>query len=303
MSSRASKFLSLSLALVMTLSLCGGALAAETSEAAYPADLDASAWYYDAAVYVLDNGIMNGTDAGFEASAHVTRATVYQVLYNLEGAPAVESSAVTDVDGHWYADAINWAAQAGLFTGTAFGGDAVITRAGIADIIASYAAYKGILVDTSGMAMQEAPDYASIPADSLEGMTFCYYGKVMTGDQKGNLNPNGQLTRAEFAQVLKNFSVLKPTYVETVVSIPVAAQDGIPAHEIPATLTLPVSASKDAKVPGVVMLHGTGSNRHGLRPGRPPYGRRRHRNPAHRLHGKRRLHRQLPGLQLHLRRH
>ncbi len=77
-------------------------------------------------------------------------------------------------------------------------------------------------------------------------MTFCYYGKVMTGDQKGNLNPNGQLTRAEFAQVLKNFSVLKPTYVETVVSIPVAAQDGIPAHEIPATLTLPVSASKDA---------------------------------------------------------
>ena len=28
-----------------------------------------------------------------------------------------------------------------------------------------------------------------------------------------------------------------------------------------ATLTLPVSASKDAKVPGVVMLHGTGSNR------------------------------------------
>ena len=44
-------------------------------------------------------------------------------------------------------------------------------------------------------------------------MTFCYYGKVMTGDQKGNLNPSGQLTRAEFAQVLKNFSVLKPTYV------------------------------------------------------------------------------------------
>ncbi len=261
MSSRASKFLSLSLALVMTLSLCGGALAAETSEAAYPADLDASAWYYDAAVYVLDNGIMNGTDAGFEASAHVTRATVYQVLYNLEGAPAVESSAVTDVDGHWYADAINWAAQAGLFTGTAFGGDAVITRAGIADIIASYAAYKGILVDTSGMAMQEAPDYASIPADSLEGMTFCFYAGVMTGDQEGNLNPNGQLTRAEFAQVLKNFDALEPSYVETVVTISVPEQDGIPAHEIPGTLTMPASASADAKVPAVVMLHGTGSNR------------------------------------------
>ena len=227
----------------------------------YPADLETGSWYYNAAVYALDNGIMNGTNKGFEPTGTVTRATVYQTLYNMEGKPAVEKTTVTGTEGKWYANAINWAASAGLFEGTEYGTDTVITRSGIATIIADYASYKGITVDTSGMAMKEAPDYDSIPAADLEGMTFCYYGKVMTGDQKGNLNPNGQLTRAEFAQVLKNFSVLKPTYVETVVSIPVAAQDGIPAHEIPATLTLPVSASKDAKVPGVVMLHGTGSNR------------------------------------------
>ena len=227
----------------------------------YPADLETGSWYYNAAVYALDNGIMNGTNKGFEPTDTVTRATVYQTLYNMEGKPAVEKTTVTGTEGEWYANAINWAASAGLFEGTEYGTDTVITRSGIATIIADYASYKGITVDTSGMAMKETPDYDSIPAADLEGMTFCYYGKVMTGDQKGNLNPNGQLTRAEFAQVLKNFSVLKPTYVETVVSIPVAAQDGIPAHEIPATLTLPVSASKDAKVPGVVMLHGTGSNR------------------------------------------
>ena len=227
----------------------------------YPADLETGSWYYNAAVYALDNGIMNGTNKGFEPTGTVTRATVYQTLYNMEGKPAVEKTTVTGTEGKWYANAINWAASAGLFEGTEYGTDTVITRSGIATIIADYASYKGITVDTSGMAMKEAPDYDYIPAADLEGMTFCYYGKVMTGDQKGNLNPNGQLTRAEFAQVLKNFSVLKPTYVETVVSIPVAAQDGIPAHEIPATLTLPVSASKDAKVPGVVMLHGTGSNR------------------------------------------
>ena len=226
-----------------------------------PANLETGSWYYNAAVYALDNGIMNGTNKGFEPTGTVTRATVYQTLYNMEGKPAVEKATVTGTEGEWYANAINWAASAGLFEGTEYGTDTVITRSGIATIIADYASYKGITVDTSGMAMKEAPDYDSIPAADLEGMTFCYYGKVMTGDQKGNLNPNGQLTRAEFAQVLKNFSVLKPTYVETVVSIPVAAQDGIPAHEIPATLTLPVSASKDAKVPGVVMLHGTGSNR------------------------------------------
>ena len=89
-----------------------------------------------------------------------------------------------------------------MFEGTEYGTDTVITRSGIATIIADYASYKGITVDTSGMAMKEAPDYDSIPAADLEGMTFCYYGKVMTGDQKGNLNPNGQLTREQAATIL-----------------------------------------------------------------------------------------------------
>ena len=60
------------------------------------------------------------------------------------------------------------------------------------------------------MAMKEAPDYDSIPAADLEGMTFCYYGKVMTGDQKGNLNPNGQLTRAEFARCSRTSASSSP---------------------------------------------------------------------------------------------
>ena len=226
----------------------------------YPADLDQNAWYYNAAVNVLDAGIMNGTNKGFEPTGTVTRATVYQTLYNMEGQPEATAT-VTDVDGKWYANAINWAAQAGLFEGTEFGTDAVITRAGIADIIADYAAYKGITVPDADGSMESAPDYASIPAENLEGMTFCFYAGVMTGDQKGNLNPDGQLTRAEFAQVLVNFGELEPSYVETVVSIHVDEQDGIPAHDIPATLTMPVSATADAKVPAVVMLHGTGSNR------------------------------------------
>ena len=152
----------------------------------YPADLETGSWYYNAAVYALDNGIMNGTNKGFEPTGTVTRATVYQTLYNMEGKPAVEKTTVTGTEGEWYANAINWAASAGLFEGTEYGTDTVITRSGIATIIADYASYKGITVDTSGMAMKEAPDYDSIPAADLEGMTFCYYGKVMTGDQKGN---------------------------------------------------------------------------------------------------------------------
>lgn len=169
-------------------------------------DLTAGAWYTDAVSYVVEKGTMSGTSATtFAPAGTVSRATVYQTLYNLEGKPAVTTASVTDVTGQWYADAINWAASKGLYEGTTFGQDAAITRSGIATIIADYAEMKGVKADTSGMAMKEAPDYESIPTADLEGMTFCFYANVMKGDQNGNLKPAGDLTRAEFAQVLKNF--------------------------------------------------------------------------------------------------
>ena len=154
--------------------------------------------------------MMSGTGHGyFTPTGDVTRATVYQILYNLEDKPEIASKSVTDVDGKWYADAINWAASEKLFDGTTFGSDAVITRAELAQIIADYAAFKGIEdPDAAGMAMKEASDYEAIPAQYLEGMSFCYYAGIMTGDQAGRLNPTNSLVRAELAQVLLNFGKL-----------------------------------------------------------------------------------------------
>ena len=78
----------------------------------------------------------------------------------------------------------------------------------IADLIAAYADYKGIKAPDADGSMEKAPDYSSIPADSLDGMTFCYYAGIMTGNEAGQLMPAGQLTRVEFAQVLSNFGAL-----------------------------------------------------------------------------------------------
>lgn len=52
----------------------------------------------------------------------------------------------------------------------------------------------------------------------------------------------------------------KAGYSEKTVTFSVPEQDGVPAHEVVGTLTLPDGA--DGAVPAVVMLHGTGSNRH-----------------------------------------
>ncbi len=52
----------------------------------------------------------------------------------------------------------------------------------------------------------------------------------------------------------------KAGYSEKTVTFSVPEQDGVPAHEVVGTLTLPDGV--DGAVPAVVMLHGTGSNRH-----------------------------------------
>lgn len=179
--------------------------------AVIPMDVASDAWYADAVRFNILAGAMNGTDKGFEPGGTLTRAQVVQILYNLAGRPTegVDKAAFHDLAGKWYADAAHWAAFTGIVNGKtdgSFGGDEVITRAETAGIIAGYAAANDIMVDTAGMAMKEAPDYDKIPAEYLEGMTFCFYAEVMTGDQNGSLNPGGVLTRAEMAQIMYNFA-------------------------------------------------------------------------------------------------
>ena len=242
------KLLSLLLTLAMTASLCAPALAQGDKYAGIPA----GAWYETAAKAAVDSGAMTGTEQGFEPDGAVTRGQIYQIVYNLEGKPAADKSALTDTEGQWYAAAADWAVSVKLFTGETFAGNDAVTRAEVAQIVAGYAALNGIVADQSGMAMQEAPDYASIPAQYLPGMTFCYYTGVMVGDAEQNLTPNAGLTRAQLAQVLVNFAKLTPAYTETKVTVKNEGRDVV------AVVTMPTA---EGKVPAVVMNHGHGGNK------------------------------------------
>lgn len=59
------------------------------TEVAMPADVQESDWFYPAVKLVLGKGAMKGTDLGFEPNKELTIASIYQTLYNMEGAPAV----------------------------------------------------------------------------------------------------------------------------------------------------------------------------------------------------------------------
>ena len=107
-----------------------------------PADVQTDDPCYDAVVLALAAGRMQGTGDGFAPAGELTRAEVLQALYNMER-PASVGGALTDVAGQWYADAANWALDAKLIDGTAFGGNAVTTRAEAAQLVADYCAAKG----------------------------------------------------------------------------------------------------------------------------------------------------------------
>ncbi len=124
----------------------------ETSTLPYN-DVDVDDWFYGAAEYAYNNGIMSGMGATqFAPNINLSRAMLAQILYNMESGTPVSSAQFADVvAGAWYADAVNWAAANGTVGGY---GDGIsgpeinISREQIAVILYRYASYKGYNVST-----------------------------------------------------------------------------------------------------------------------------------------------------------
>ena len=137
------RFGALLLALILTCSFSVTAFAA-VEDTGF-SDVDADDWFAASAVYVRDNGVMNGTSTTtFNPDGTTSRGQITAILYRAAGNPAVSGSAdFPDVaDGAYYADAAVWAAANGIVTGYAdgtFGPNDSITRQQLAAILWRYA--------------------------------------------------------------------------------------------------------------------------------------------------------------------
>ena len=103
-------------------------------------DVPADAYYYDAVLWAVENGVTEGTNADgtlFSPNDPCTRAQVVTFLWRAAGCPAPQSSEMpfTDVAaGSYYCDAVLWAVENGITKGTsdtAFSPDAVCSRSQI----------------------------------------------------------------------------------------------------------------------------------------------------------------------------
>jgi hypothetical protein len=89
------------------------------------ADVPADAYYADAVAWADSAGIVEGTDAGFEPNAPVTRQQIAVMLYRYANVLGLDTSARAPLDGFsdggetavWAEDAMRWAVGVGLFEG------------------------------------------------------------------------------------------------------------------------------------------------------------------------------------------
>ena len=83
-------------------------------------DVNAGAFYYDAVLWAVSNGITSGTtDTTFSPDNTVSRAQVVAFLYNYANKPAAANSTFSDVAADaYYAPAVGWAAAQKITSGT-----------------------------------------------------------------------------------------------------------------------------------------------------------------------------------------
>ena len=163
-------------------------------------------WYHEAVDYVLRNNLMGGYGNGlFGPNDTLTRAQFAQILYNKEGRPAVTGGGIfTDVaPSAWCAPAITWAAERGIVGGYGngmFGPNDNITREQLAVMLWRYA---GSPAATDKELHFNDADKAS--GYALDALRWAVENGVMSGKGGGILDPKGLATRAQTAQMLKNF--------------------------------------------------------------------------------------------------
>lgn len=172
-------------------------------------DVKVEQWFYDAVKYVYDNELMNGISATeFNPNGLLTRGTIAQVLFNLEGADADAAAVFDDVPADaWFADAVNWAAANNIVTGYGdgtFGPDNNITREQMAAILYRYAQFKGYDVSAKGD-LTAFTDGDNVSEWAKDALSWCVGVKLINGRDNGTVDALGTATRAEIAQIFMNF--------------------------------------------------------------------------------------------------
>ena len=218
-------------------------------------------WAHNGIDFVVAHKLFAGTsDTTFEPNTKLTRAMLVEILYCLEGEPAVEAeNPFTDVSSDaWYTRAVLWAASNNIVAGIGngrFDPNGTATREQAATILYEYARFKGCDVDVYGDLSLFA-DAGSVSAFARAPMTWAVAEGLISGaviNGRTLLDPQGVTTRAQFAMIMMQYvlNVVKavpeaPTTGETPSAGETPAQQEQQPAETPELTEAPAAAEDSA---------------------------------------------------------
>ncbi|MBQ3085156.1 MAG: S-layer homology domain-containing protein [Clostridia bacterium] len=157
-------------------------------------DIPIEEWCMPAVYFVTQRGLFGGiSETEFSPYSRLTRAQMMTVLARMAGAD------VTPAAGEvWYQRAVNWAVAEGISDGTDPNG--YITREQMITMVWRY------LGEPEGEgSLNRFTDKNKIDGWAKAAMEWAIEYNVISGRGDGTLDPDGSATRAETAQLLKNF--------------------------------------------------------------------------------------------------
>ena len=150
-------------------------------------------WGKEAIDYVVAEGLMNGTsETTFAPNVTTTRAMLMTILARMDGVDTTGSDP-------WYAKGMEWAVAEGVSDGT--NPEGTITREQLAVMLYRYSGSPAVSNDTLTFADADAvSDWA------VDGVKWAVANGILSGKGNNTLDPQGNATRAEVAQMIFNFS-------------------------------------------------------------------------------------------------
>ena len=165
-------------------------------------DVAEEAYYYDAVLWAMENGITNGTDeTHFSPDFSCTRAQAVTFLWRAAGSPKPVSTEMpfTDIEeGSYYYDAVLWAIENGITNGTSattFSPDAKCTRAQIVTFLMRELKSVADSADNPFSDVDSAAYY-------IDAVLWAVENGITNGTSATTFSPNADCTRAQIVTFL-----------------------------------------------------------------------------------------------------
>ena len=167
-------------------------------------DVSTSAYYYETVKWAQEKGITGGIGNGlFGPNQPCTRAQIVTFLWRAAGSPVVNYAMnMSDVpEGSYYAEAVRWALNEGITTGTTgstFSPDETCTRAQAVAFLFRYTASEAVTLQELVSGFSDAD---SVPGYALPAMNWALAEEIVQGNGS-KLMPNDSCTRAQIVTLL-----------------------------------------------------------------------------------------------------